>query len=31
MHWSWAELDALPAHLYPELVDWLNRTDDADS
>jgi hypothetical protein len=24
MHWSYADLLALPAWLYPELVDYLN-------
>jgi hypothetical protein len=28
MGWSWDELDRLPAHLYGELVGFLNRTDE---
>lgn len=25
MRWSWLDLQALPAHLYPVLVEWLDE------
>jgi len=32
MHWSWSDLMDLPAHLYDELVAYLNdKASDANS